>query len=359
MIKNKPDFKLINFTLIVLAIFLLYQTGNLWIGVVNKLLSIIKPFFIAFVIAYALHPTVKWLQKKGVPKILSIIIVVGVILSVFVLVAILVGPLLIQQSTSLFNSILAFLKDISADYDINIGSIQTTLTDTFNSIISSLGKYVSDGAINAISVSLSVISIALISFSSMIYFLSGMDSIRSEIRDYFRHKSKKTYNYFKTIDHEMKSYLNGYVKIVLITFFEYSIAFTIIGHPNAMLLGLLATVGTLIPYFGGIFTNIIAAITAFVISPALFIRTVITFIILSSIDGYVINPTVYGKTNKVHPLIVIASVFAGGLLFGITGIIISLPSAIIILATYKYYKEDISDKLEDIKENKKSEQIVK
>ena len=43
------------------------------------------------------------------------------------------------------------------------------------------------------------------------------------------------------------------------------------------------------------------------------------------------------------------SVFAGGILFGIIGIIISLPLAIIIIATYKFYKSDISGKLEDIK----------
>ena len=45
------------------------------------------------------------------------------------------------------------------------------------------------------------------------------------------------------------------------------------------MLGTLAAVGNLIPYFGGIFTNIIAAITAFVISPVLFIKTCINELI--------------------------------------------------------------------------------
>ena len=47
------------------------------------------------------------------------------------------------------------------------------------------------------------------------------------------------------------------------------------------------------------------------------------------------------------------SVFAGGILFGIAGIIISLPLAIIIITTIKYFKSDINDKIEDIKEMKK------
>jgi predicted PurR-regulated permease PerM len=116
------------------------------------------------------------------------------------------------------------------------------------------------------------------------------------------------------------------------------------------MLGTLAALGNLIPYFGGIITNTIAAITAFVISPVLFIKTCIVFMIFSGIDGYVINPLVYGKSNQVHPLIVIISVFAGGILWGILGIVIALPTAIIVIATFKYFKND----LKHIKWNKKS-----
>ena len=105
----------------------------------------------------------------------------------------------------------------------------------------------------------------------------------------------------------------------------------------------------LIPYFGGIITNIIAAITAIVVSPALLIRTIITFCILSVVDGNIIGPLVYGKTNNVKPVIVIMSITAGGILFGLPGIIISFPIAIIIIATIKFYKEDILDKIDDIK----------
>ena len=180
-----------------------------------------------------------------------------------------------------------------------------------------------------------------------------MDNIRIWIKKKLKRKSKKMYQYIRTLDQEMKNYLSGFIKIIFISFFEYSLAFLIIRHPNALLLGTLAAVANLIPYFGGIITNIIAAVTAFVINPLLFIKTLVVFFILSAIDGYLINPLVYGKTNKVHPIVVILSVFAGGILFGTIGIVISLPLAIIIIATYKFFEEDISEKIEDIKESKK------
>ena len=72
--------------------------------------------------------------------------------------------------------------------------------------------------------------------------------------------------------------------------------------------------------------------------------------ILSGIDGYVINPYVYGKTNKVHPLVVILSVFAGGILFGTLGILLALPLAIVIIATIKYFEPEVKNTIEDIKE---------
>ncbi len=350
MIKNKLDYKLINCTLIMVIIFLLYKTGNLWFGFVAKIWQVIYPFVIAFAIAYALYPLVKFLTDHKIPKALAIFIVLAFIVGIIAIFAIIVFPLLFNQLGSLFNGIIAFLNEISANYDIDFGTLQSNLSESFNQIIVNVGKYVSNGAISVINVSISIFSKVFIAFSAAMYILSDMDNIRKNVKKYLKTNSKKMYRYVSLLDHEMHSYLTGFVRIMIISVFEYTFAYTIIGHPNAILLGCLAMIANLIPYFGGIINNIVAAVTAFVISPALFIRTIIVFVILSIVDGYVINPIVYGKTNKVHPLIVIMSVFAGGILFGIIGIVISLPLAIIIVSTIKFFKDDLKDKIEDMKD---------
>ena len=352
MFKNKLNYKLLNFLLLTGIVFLMYETGKLWMGVTNKFLSIIGPFLFAFAVAYALYPFLRYLESKKIPKSIAMFIVIGLVLGVLAITIGLIAPLLFEQLSSLFNSIIAFLKELSLDYDINIGPLQANLSEAFNDIIKSLSKYISDGAMTAIGVSLNAISMIVFGFSAAIYFLIDMKRIREGIKKFLKLRSNKAYRYVQLLDHEMTNYFDGFFKIVLITLFEYTITFYIIGHPNALLLGFLAAVATLIPYFGGIITNCIACITAFVISPALFIRTIIAFFILSNIDGYVINPFVYGKTNSVHPIIVILSVFAGGILGGVVGIIISLPVAILIITTLKYFKTDIADKWEDIKDSK-------
>jgi len=351
MFKNKVDFKLINIALFVLIIFLLYQTSSLWIGLINVISKITFPFLIAFAVAYALYPFTKYLEEHKIPKKLSIFIVIAIVVAIFGITLFMVFPLLFEQLGSLFNSIITFIKEISLEYDIDFGPLQSTLSDSFNEIIKTLGKYISDGAISVISISVNYLSIAFIAIASAIYFLNDMDKIRTGIKKKLSKKTKM-YNYVRALDYAMKNYVTGFLKIVLITVFEYGIVFLIIGHPNAILLGFLAAIASLIPYFGGMFTNVIAAITAFVISPALFIKTVIAFFILSGIDSYVINPYVYGKTNEVHPLVVILSVFAGGKLLGVLGIIISLPVAILIITTYHYFKNDINDKIETNKRKK-------
>jgi len=349
MFKDKLNFRLVNLLIAVIIFFLLYQTVPLWIGILDKIWDIVFPFFIAFVLAYALYPFMQFLIKQKVPKALAVGIIVFIILGLLGLLVALIFPLLFNQLSSLLNGILAFVRELTTDYDMNLGPLQATLTESFNAIISSLGKYVSDGAVSAINSSLSVISIFVIALAAAVYLLVDMHRIRQEIKEFLLSRSNRLFRYVMTLDTEMKNYLTGFIKIVGITLIEYTLAFLIIGHPNAILLGFLAAIATLIPYFGGMITNVIAAITAFVISPGLFIRTIICFFILSAVDGYVINPYIYGKTNEVHPLVVIFSVFAGGILFGVVGIIISLPVAIILIATYKFYKIDINEKLEDMK----------
>lgn len=355
MLKNKLDYKLLNSAIIMTIIFLLYKTGNLWIGLITKLASVSFPFLLAFVIAYALYPLLNWLRKKGVPKTLAIILILVLIFSVITSLGIIVFPLLFEQLTSLFNLIITFIKEFSFDSSVDLSSVQDTLSTNFNDIVVKLGQYVSNGALSIIGVSLGYLSSALISFSAAMYFLADMDRIRAGLKKYLLKKSKKIYRYVNLLDKEMHSYLIGFFRIALISAVEYSVIYTIIGHPNAILLGCLAMIAGLIPYFGGICNNLLAAITAFVISPNLFIKTVIVSVVLSGVDGYVINPLVYGKTNKVHPLIVIMSVFVGGALFGIVGIIISLPLAIMIITTYRFFKEDLKEKIEEYKEDIRDE----
>ena len=185
-----------------------------------------------------------------------------------------------------------------------------------------------------------------------VYFLYDMENIRKGLILRLKKYKNRSFKYVKTLDCEITNYFSGLLKNIIIQFFEYTIVFFLIGHPNWLILGVLAAVTTIIPYFGGLLTNILALIISSVISTKLFILTVIVCLICPNIDGYIIGPKVYGQTNKLHPLVNILAVFAGGVLGGVWGIAVSLPIAIIIIATIKFFRSDISTTIDNIKEGR-------
>lgn len=349
MIKNKLDYKLINFAILALTIFLLYQMADFLINVLSNIWNIIKPFVIAFILAYALHPILKFLEKKKFPKALAIVLIMLSLLSIVTVILILVIPLLMTQLSSLFNNIILFFKTIPVNNDF--GPLQDTLISSANSIILSLSNYVSSGAINIINLSLGVVMTIVIAFAVSIYFLIEMDKIRKSFKVFLNKRSRKAYLFFTNLDKQMKAYLLGVMTIVVITFFEYNIAYHLVGHPNALLLGTLAAFGNLVPFFGLFLVGTTAIITAAVSVPfpALLIKTIIAILFISVMDTYVINPNIFKKSNKVHPIAIIFSVFAGGYLFGFMGILFALPITIVLINLYKFYAIEIHGKISDFK----------
>ena len=82
----------------------------------------------------------------------------------------------------------------------------------------------------------------------------------------------------------------------------------------------------------------------------MFILTLIICLVFPNIDGYIISPKIYGKTNNINTMWTIFAVVAGGALFGIVGIMISLPVYIALNCTFNFFREDILDKVAEIKD---------
>lgn len=350
MNKNKINFRLVNFTILILAIFLIYSVKGLWMRAIDKILAILFPFLISFAIAYALYPFLKKLMEKGLPKWLSVLIVSLLSFGLFILLIILVIPLLYEQTLLFISNFSTFLTDISSKYEVNFGKLQSTLSDFSSNLITEFGNSISAGAMGIVNASFSIIAAFVVVIFVSIYILIDMDKIRIAVKDYLKQKKKKTYNYVKLLDKEITNYFTGMGKNMLYQLIEYTTVFFLIGHPNYLLLGVLSAVTNLIPYFGGFIVNILALIIASVISTKLTILTLIVCLICPQLDSYVIAPRVYGKTNNIHPLVNIFAVFAGGVLWGFWGILIALPVTIIIMATFKYFRKDIGNRIDDLKE---------
>ena len=325
MEKFKLDYKLVNFLLILLIILTIYQTKELWLNILNLTNNILKPLLISLMISYVLNIYLRILNKKFNKLTSVVLLLMTIFLIIYTLVFKLLPTILIQLKEGI-NGITYILKTISLKYNINI-------IDTIGKL-KQIDELIPN--INIISNILKYISLTLIVISITIYMFIDWNRIIDLTKEIL--KNKRIYNYLSMINKELEKYTGSFLLLSLLNMVEYLIIFLIIKHPNYLLLGLLAGFLSIIPIIGGITTNIIALSLAFITNYKLFIRTIIGILVLTILDGYIISPLVYNKSNKIHPIISILSIYIGSKLFGLLGTILALPLLIIAKTTYQYKK---------------------
>ncbi len=349
--KKKVNYKYLNVLLLLGIIYLLFLMKGVWLGAASKIISIILPFVIAFAISYVLYPFLKYLINKKIPKILGVLIIFAVILLAIGLIIYYVIPLFFNQLINLLSNLEKVSTDIATKFDVNTDAINDAISSFSDELIKQIGNFITNGSfVGLLNKSVNIVSNVVIGFIASIYFLIDMPKIRSKIKKYLLKTNRKKYNLVLNIDHEITSYLKGLGIIMIIQFFEYTFLFYIIGHPNFLLIGVLASITTIIPYFGGFITNVFALVIASVISSKLFMLTLIITLVFPNVDGYLISPKVYDKTNQLPPLLTIFVVFAGGVLFGFLGIVVAVPVTIIIVSIIKSYKGEIFGKIKRVKD---------
>ena len=350
MFKNKLNYKIINLAALMLLLYIGITNIGIWWGIFVKCIKVLAPFIVGFAFAYALTPLVRFLDKKLPRWAALLIVILGSVLVLFGIIAITL-PLLYDQLRLLIKMLIEVFNNFSDKFNVNIGSFEIKVTDYLNEILKSIGNVTSATTMDILGKSFDFIGKFIVGFVGFVYFLMDMNKIRSRVKELLLSVNKRSFKYIKCMDEEITNYLKGLGIFMVIQLVEYSLLFFIIGHPNWLILGVLACITTVIPYFGGLITNIIAIILASVVSLPLVIATTIICLIFPQLDGYVISPKVYGKTNNVNPLITIMAVSIGGTIAGVTGIIVALPIYLSIRETYHFFKKDLKEGIDKVKES--------
>lgn len=109
-----------------------------------------------------------------------------------------------------------------------------------------------------------------------------------------------------------------------------SLSYWLIGLPSALLLGVVAGLLEIVPYFGAVIAAIPAIITAASVSPTLVFLTLLTVILVQTINRNVIIPSIMSKVVRVHPAVVAISVIPIYWVFGILGMFLVVPICVVI-----------------------------
>jgi len=176
------------------------------------------------------------------------------------------------------------------------------------------------------------------------YFLIEKRAIESKWTDYLPVSDSSFKDELAFVLGSINGYLivffRGQVLVALCDGLLYTIGFIIIGLPYAVLLGVMATFLTMIPFLGAIATCVIALILAFANSldwqhPLLVMAV---FGVVQALEGLVISPKILGDRVGLHPLTIIIAVMVGTtLLGGILGGILAIPlTAALRVVMFRY-----------------------
>ena len=317
MKKEGINYNLLNFTFFIFIIFIFYK-----LNILNTIIEVITLILFSISISYIIYPLYKYINKKF-NNIVSITISYLLIFILFIIFIYLIinKSNIINNILELFNNVLKFEKIFNNKFNINL-DIEIYLEKIINYILNN-SIFLIKNIFNYIN---KIIFIIILS----ICIILNIDNIKVII---YKFKYKDIlYN----INIKLRKYLIANTKILIIQFIEYTFLFLLIGHPNYLLLGILNSINTFIPFIGTLFTNIIAITTSSVISKRLLILTSIISIIMPQMDAYIITPKIYKNINKIPETLYISMIIIFGTIFGIYGIILTLPILIIIIEILKY-----------------------
>ena len=164
------------------------------------------------------------------------------------------------------------------------------------------------------------------------YFLLEKKGIESKWTDYLPIANSEAKNelvfVLKSINDCLIVFFRSQVLVAICDGVLYTIGFLIIGLPYSVLLGVMATVLTMIPFLGAIATCATALIIAFAQNPGWQgpLGVLAVFAVVQTLEGFVIQPKIMGDRIGLHPLtIIIALMFGTTLLGGILGGILAIP----------------------------------
>jgi len=322
------------FRIILILLIVLYVLYK----VIPSLSNLIILLIASILLAYILEPPVAYLERKNIPRTVSILIIYAVIAFLLILGINYVFPIITNEISSLTQKIEnqqleTVMTDIQIFLKANFPFIDFEKLDIFEKFQEFLG--------NALTTFLNFLVSFISVFTTMIVlpvttFLFLKDS-RNIIHNFISIIPNRYFEFTLDLIHKINlqigAYIRGVLTDALIIGILSIIGLAIINAKYFVIVGAIAGLCNIIPYFGPV-AGAIPAIVISIMESGSFSKVpsiILVFVIVQLIDNVIVQPVVYGRRVNIHPLTVIFAILAGGKLWGIFGMLISIP----FVATFK------------------------
>ena len=336
-----------------------YLISILIIGyILMKIKIIIGYLIIASIITLISRPIVKFLCEKLKFKI-TVASVVAILLLIIIITGIisLLIPLVLEQGKNLsLLNVNAFQNKINTLY-----SEFSTYLQSYNIIISEstfdikgLTKNTVEAIpalLNSIGSILGSITIGILSVLFITFFLlkDGEYFEKIFILLFPSRLKKRIEKSLIDVKSLLSRYFLGLLLQISILFTLYTSILLIFGVKDAVVIAFLCAILNLIPYIGpliGIVLMSFLTMTSYlgedfssIVIPKT-IYVIIGYIIAQLVDNFISQPYIFSNSVKSHPLEIFLVILTGGILFGITGLILAIPLYTVIKVFLKVFFSD-------------------
>jgi predicted PurR-regulated permease PerM len=302
----------------------------LW--VVKKLELLVVPVALATLLAALLLPIVDFLDRRGAPRggavalvLLGGFAVVGGILAFVVTQFVEGAPALVEQVSTSIKGVSDWLTQ--GPLHVNQEQIDNARKSAIEALQNNQEKLTS-GALSTASTLTEIVTGALLVLFTLIFVLHGgrhiygfvtkvfPETVRERVRDAGRAGFRS---------------LIGYVRatflVALVDATGIGTGLAIMGVPLALPLASLVFLGAFIPLVGAVIAGFFAVVVALIAKGWIYALITLGLIIaVQQLEGHVLQPLVMGRAVSIHPLAVVLAIAGGGVLAGIVGALLAVPT---------------------------------
>ncbi len=307
---------MIRFILVLLGLWLLYVTRD-----------ILVLLFIVIIIVASLSPTVdRWARYLSRPGA-----VVAIFLLVFAFLTLIVSlliPPFVEQLRDFSLNLPLYADQLSrSDNPDFIDSLVTLVKENLNTIssqLSNIGSNILSKTAGVISGVVAVVTIIVLSF----YLLIEEDGVKKIYRGVLPDEWHAPFSEItRKIAVKLGAWLRGQLVLMGIVGLLTTLGLLLIGHPYALTLGIWSGVTEVIPIVGPWIGAVPGVAVGLTDSALQGFMALVVYLIVQQLENTVLVPKIMGKAVGLNPFVVIVAILIGGKLYGLTGVLLSVPLA--------------------------------
>lgn len=315
-------------------------------------------FFISVIIGFIINPLVNKLETYKIKRNIGTIIVYISIILFFVLIGFLVIPSIVSQLKNFVKNLpqniaftLEYINDTLERFNINskvISQLNIDLKSQVNVIsknIVSWSSSIYDSLYGSFSIIFTTILIPIITF----YLVVDKEKILDKLFNLIPKKNKNDFMYlYSEINESMGHIVRGRIIMAIFVGVVTGFILMLMGIDFALVIGLITMVADIIPYVGPLMGFVPALIFAFISSPIKAVWVGLLFLFIQWIENNILGPKILGDSTGLHPLVILISIIIGGGMFGVWGMILSVPFVSIVMIFYEFIKLKLYSKVPNV-----------